>query len=318
MLAGERDMTGQSLFFRISSAAIFAACMAMAVLATHARASGTEYRILPSATNTSVEQYDKVHLAIKPDKANFNAPLVIFMPGTNGWGAKTAPMVRFASSRGYRAIGLTFVATPAIARVCPRDPDPDCAAKFREMRIYASGGFEHYQNNIADSVVGRLVSLLRYLDAQNPNENWSQYLDGDQPRWSRIVVSGQSQGAGMAAYIAKEQVVNRVVLFSPGWDTTEGRSRPAPWLSVPSATPMERWYSAFHRREKTVDLLESTHIALGVPESQITRFDRDLPKSFAARTKSKNPFHVIGMRDPAYSEYWTTMFGEPQEVTVTQ
>lgn len=39
---------------------------------------------------------------------------------------------------------------------------------------------------------------------------WAQYLDGDEPRWARITLTGQSQVGGMAAYLAQTREV-------PGW-----------------------------------------------------------------------------------------------------
>lgn len=285
---------------------------AFVIVASPVAAQSARYDILPSQTDSRVKQFDKPHAVIKPKKAQLNAPLVVFLPGTNGFGANTVSMLEFASSQGYRAIGLTFVAAPSISQVCPRDPDPECHAKFREMRIYGTGDFEKFTNNAADSLVGRLVALLRYLDAQNPKEKWGQYLNGDQPRWDRIVVSGQSQGAGMAAFIAKRHLVNRVVLFSTGWDTQGRPLKPVGWLSDPSATPEERWFGSFHKRENTAALLEETYAALRLPEGHLFRFDRDLPEAFAKRTKSPNPYHVIGMRDVRYEPEWKQMFGKAQ------
>ncbi len=88
----------------------------------------------------------------------------------------------------------------------------------------------------------RLVKLLQYLDVQHPDEHWGDYLIGGEPNWSRIVISGHSQGAGMAAYIAKRKAVARVVLFSSPWDYVKSSRQPAPWLSETSATPPERWF----------------------------------------------------------------------------
>lgn len=295
--------------------ALFAALAAtLLTIATTASAQpSARYEILPSAVDPAVEEFDRPHMVIRPTRKTFDAPLVVFLPGSNGWGANTASMLEFAASRGYRAIGLTFVAAPSIAQVCPRDPDPDCARKFRQMRTYATGDFSEYRNSYADSVVGRLVALLRHLHAEHGNQGWDRYLDGDRPRWDRIVVSGQSQGGGMAALIAKEHLVNRVVLFSPGWDTTGRPRRPAPWLLEDSATPPERWFGAFHLQEGAADLLEGTYAALAIPADQIVRFDRELPEPFASRNRSRNPFHVIGMRDPRYEPEWTMMFGDPDD-----
>lgn len=70
-------------------------------------------------------------------------------------------------------------------------------------------------NPLAESAVSRLTAVIRYLDRRHPKLGWAGHLTpGDRPLWPRIVVSGLSQGAGMAAFIAKRFPVNRVVLFS--------------------------------------------------------------------------------------------------------
>jgi predicted esterase len=49
----------------------------------------------------------------------------------------------------------------------------------------------------------------------HPFESWAQYLaTPDSIDWSNIIVGGHSQGAGHAAYLAKFNSVNRVLLFS--------------------------------------------------------------------------------------------------------
>ena len=63
----------------------------------------------------------------------------------------------------------------------------------------------------------RLTRLLHQLAEQDPAGQWAAYLDGDEPRWSRIVLAGQSQGGGMAAYLAKTRAVAGVMMFSGGW-----------------------------------------------------------------------------------------------------
>ena len=41
-------------------------------------------------------------------------------------------------------------------------------------------------------------------------------LNGDAPRWERLVLAGQSQGGGMAAFIAQTRRVAGVIMFSGG------------------------------------------------------------------------------------------------------
>ena len=276
-------------------------------------ANAQEYRILPSAANAAVKQFDKPHMVIAPDKRSMDAPLAVFLPGSGGWGAGAPRMLNYISSRGYRAIGLSFVTLPSISQVCPRDPDPDCAADFREMRTYGTGDFTKRKNSYADSIVGRLVDLLKHLDAEHPEENWAQYLNGDQPRWDRLVLTGQSQGGGMAAFIAKEHLVHRVVMFSPGWDITGKPARLASWWSDPSVTPLDRYYGGFHKKEKTARLLDQVYSALRVPEDYIVRFDLEMTKERAERAKrreSPNPYHTQGIGDPRYTKDWDMLFGK--------
>ncbi len=92
------------------------------------------------------------------------------------------------------------------------------------MRVDGAGDSSVVHNPVAESIVARLVAALRALDHDDPKTGWGGYLDGDVPRWDRLVVGGLSQGAGMAAYIAKHHACDRVVLFSSPWDFTGPRS----------------------------------------------------------------------------------------------
>lgn len=80
--------------------------------------------------------------------------------------------------------------------------------------------------NAANSITGRLVSLLTYLNSNFPTEGWGQYLTNGQPRWDLITVAGHSQGGGHAGYLAKLVSLDRAVtpldpqgmpLFRPVW-----------------------------------------------------------------------------------------------------
>jgi len=86
------------------------------------------------------------------------------------------------------------------------------------------------------------------------------------PKWGRIVLAGQSQGAGMAAFIAKRQAAARVILFSSPWDfvVSDGNARR---LAPGSRRPAKRRQSGG-----------------------------------SADISSRNPFHGEGIRNPAYAE----------------
>ena len=48
-----------------------------------------------------------------------------------------------------------------------------------------------------------MVKALAYLAKMNPQGDWGYFLDGEQPRWDHIIISGQSFGATSAPLIAK-------------------------------------------------------------------------------------------------------------------
>jgi hypothetical protein len=194
-----------------------------------------------------------------------------------------------------------------VVQVCPRDPDPGCSGNFRRRRVFGGNAGSPVENTQAETIVNRLISLLLYLQDHDAAGQWDGYLIDGEPNWSRIVVSGLSQGAGMAAYIAKHKSVARVVLFSSPWDFQRSSQRLAPWLTDPSATPSERWFAEFHRRENTAALIARAYQALQIPKDHIRIFDLDLPKDM--KFKSDNPYHGSTVRVPAYAPEWEFLFG---------
>jgi acetyl esterase/lipase len=149
--------------------------------------------------------------------------------------------------------------------------------------------------------------LLEYLDAHDPERRWKSYILDSDLDWSRIVVSGLSQGAGMAAYIAKRKRVARVVLFSSPWDFQGPENILASWLSEPSATPPELWFAEYHRREKTMPLIAAAYEKLRIPAENIRVFDLDVP---VGEMHGANPYHVSTISNPAYRDDWMFLFGQ--------
>ncbi len=183
-------------------------------------------QVVPSAADPGVRQFDAPSIAVAKPGLPATAPLVVYLPGTGGTPANLGGLLRVVAGQGYRVLGLEYNDVPAVVQICTRDPDPDCAADFREMRIAGAGKSKRVSNPPAEAIVARLVAALRALDKAAPGEGWGGYLDGGEPRWQRIVISGMSQGAGMAAFIAKHHTVRRAVLFSSPWETTGANRAP--------------------------------------------------------------------------------------------
>lgn len=262
--------------------------------------------VKPSATDPAIQRFDSRHYVLFNADTGPNANLLVFLPGTHGTPPGPVRFLKAAADAGYRVISLDYNDEPAVNVYCPRRPDPQCTEKFRRMRIYGDGTAlsPRIDNTPAESIINRLVKLLQYLDRQDPQQKWGDYLQDGAPDWERIALAGQSQGAGMAAFIAQRHEVARVILFSSPWDftVTEGNVRRlATWLSGPGKTPPQRWYGGYHDQENMAGLIARAYAALRIPPDHIRVFKRDLPPA-QQQAGNRNPFHGQGIRDPAYDQ----------------
>ena len=183
-----------------------------------------------------------------------NGRLFLFLPGTYGAPAGYQFLLDTAASAGYQVLGLEYVnATDkpggAISDLCADASDPSCAARVRQERVYGDDASPLVDVSRANAIVNRVEKALAYLDREVPGEAWGKFLDQGRIVWSKVAVGGHSQGAGMAAFIAKRHEVARVCLFSIWDDSNQVTHGPAPWLLEQSATPANRYFALLHARE---------------------------------------------------------------------
>ncbi|WP_114239729.1 hypothetical protein [Dyella sp. C9] len=278
----------------------------------------TLYEVRPSSIDPGVKAFDTPNVVMFDPQQPGPTPLVLFLPGTHGKPGRKSemPLMNLIVKQGYRLIWMSYDNDISESKICPRSPDPGCAEAYRRMRTYGEGEVASLSTPPAESIVTRFTRMLQALDHDHPGEGWASYLVDGKPDWKRIVVSGHSQGAGMAALIAKDHEVNRVVLFSSPWDDTHALghgSQPAPWLSMNSATPATRWFAEYNKREDTAKLIARAYAALDIPQDHILVFDLDLPEDFKGDLKD-NPYHPITIRDARYAPLWQVMFGTAREL----
>jgi dienelactone hydrolase len=273
-----------------------------------------EELVIPSVTNSKIHHFDEPNLVIYEKYPSSKAPLAVLLPGTGGRPENLKLMLQLIAHQGYRAIGLTYDDTPAVNVFCQFSLNPECTSEFRAMRIYGSS-HGPIDSPPQEAIVERLYSLVNYLHKQHPADGWDVYLRNQQLAWDHILVSGFSQGAGMAAFIAKRELVYRVVLFSSPWDTDGNASNtPAAWLDLPSKTPLERWWAERHLREDKTDRLSAAYLKLGIPTEHILLFNRDVPLDFRMKGTSREIlYHWLTVHDLSYADSWRTMFGRPIE-----
>lgn len=287
------------------------------VRAQDARTEGLVIRhIAASSLDPAIHRFDDPHYIVFDSTVGPNAPLLLFLPGTGGRPQNTSEFANTAARQGYRVIGLAYVDEPAVSQVCPRNPDAECSERVRRKRIYGENVTSLVDDRAEESIVTRLTKLLSALDHDHPAEGWSRYLKDGQLQWANIAVSGLSQGAGMAAYVAQRTEVARVVLFSSPWDNYGPRHVLAPWVMHGNgATPADRWYAAYHRNENTADIIARAYSALRIPRDHVHVFMLD-----PARRAGENPFHPSVVANgatpraadgrPAYLDEWRAMLGD--------
>lgn len=301
---------------RVVAAAMLAAVWSVAGAQADPDSAGlTRYMIAAGSHDSTIKRFTAPSYVVLANSVKDSAPLLVFMPGTDGEPRRSSMFANTAARQGYRVIGLEYDDVPAVQQLCPRDPDPLCAERFREKRIFGTGRFTQVDDQPQESIVNRLLTLLRMLDREHPSQKWGQYFQGDSLRWDRIAVSGLSQGAGMAAFIAQRTAVARVILFSSPWDNYGGSKHTmAPWITRGhGATPPDRWYGTYHAKEPTADLIKRSYQALEIP--------RDHIRVFTLKPNGRAEYHPSGVANgatpraadgtPAYLPDWKFLLGIP-------
>jgi hypothetical protein len=111
-------------------------CMAFALLGIAHAGSLMTQEILPSDTDPAITRFNEPNVIVFDEEVPADAPLVVYMPGTDGKPRNAMHLLRVVAAQGYRVIGLEYNDEPAVIHVCPRNPDPSCSANFRERRIF--------------------------------------------------------------------------------------------------------------------------------------------------------------------------------------
>ncbi|OQS31649.1 hypothetical protein [Chromobacterium haemolyticum] len=92
--------------------------------------------------------------------------------------------------------------------------------------------------------------------------------------WSKIVLSGQSQG-GMVAYISKCVAVRGVIDFSGGWDMRASK-RITAWCPTLGATPPDRLFGTYHMQERFADLIRLSYNTMRIPADHQFALDKPI------------------------------------------
>lgn len=185
-----------------------------------------------------------------------NGKLLVHLVGTIDIPSSTTFFPALAANRGYRVVSLKYPNDLSAQSACRNSEDTDCYENFRREIVEGVDTSSDLEVNRANSIENRLQKLLQYLIAEYPEESWSDFLVDDEVNWRKLVVSGHSQGGGHAAFIAKDRVVERVIMFASPNDYDAVNGTAAAWTAAPHLTPDSAYYAFGNRFDDIVDFRE--------------------------------------------------------------
>ncbi|MFW5725829.1 MAG: BPSS1187 family protein, partial [Bacteroidota bacterium] len=216
------------------------------VLITMVRAQSS-YKIAPSATNPAIDGRDTLHFASIDRTATPLGKLFVFFPGTGASPGEYTLIVQTAARLGYHAIGLSYENEIPPEFLCITSADTTCHERSRREIWFGENVHEAINVDVDNSIYNRLVQLLKYLQTQHADDNWTQYLNAsDSIIWSKVAFSGHSQGGGHAGIISKLEQVDRVIIFASR-DYMAIYGEHAKWMQRPGKTPPDSYFGFTHR-----------------------------------------------------------------------
>ncbi len=149
------------------------------------------------------------------------------------------------NSYGIHAIQVHY-ARQWFSKCCQQRPvSEDCRGN---MRLEAATGEDHSNEAdiaVRDSIKGRALNFVKYLDQKNPEGKWGQFLNRNKTDliWEKIILTGASHGSTTASRLAKHTKVARVVALCGPRDQYQA------WQSLPSKTPTNRFFGFSHVKD---------------------------------------------------------------------
>ena len=249
-------------------------CLVLILLtANAARAQRQSALVAPQATDAGITTNLNSHFVSINRGVPAKNQLFVFLPGTGGIPINTREINWTAADMGFHAINLTYPNDEAVGDLCAPTPDLDC---YANVRLEIKDGTDRsalVAVNRSNSIENRLIKLLIYLRDQAPGDNWGQFLVNDTSvNWSKVVISGHSQGGGHAGIIGRYHAVARVVMFA-AMDFNGRANALANWIGQPNTTPnastADKFWGFSHTRDETINFTRLTTAAwpaYGMPQ----------------------------------------------------
>jgi hypothetical protein len=118
----------------------------------------------------------------------------------------------------------------------------------------------------------RIAKMIQYLQNQNPDENWGQFLTSNgQIRWEMISLAGHSQGSGHAFYISTRVNLLRASFFSGPNGFILANGQYPTWIKSNNGTPLDKMYAFTNTNDNLskYNLIANTWQNIGLQGTEI-------------------------------------------------
>lgn len=201
----------------------------------------------PRTTDTDISSHNQMHYMLKSDQDTMNS-LVILLPGTSRYPGNYKFIMEKLALLGYHVIGLSYKYDSPVNPICQATNDVTCHYRARMENIDGVDRHPDVSVNTSNSILNRLKKVLQYLVVNKPGQGWDQFYSGGLVQWDKVIISGHSQGAALAAIMGKEFPAKRVVMFSV-MDFLDSGAIPS-W--VDNTTNHERFYALIHPKDELI------------------------------------------------------------------
>lgn len=207
--------------------------------------------VTPKQTDANYSSSDLEHYVVRNNKTHLNK-LVLFIGGSFSVPKDYNFICDQAATFGLDVVSLSYPNNVAAASL-GTSTDALIFDNYRDEVCFGNAVSNVVSVDALNSINTRATKLIQYLKAAFPNENWGQYLtSGNTLQWSKIILSGHSQGSGHACYLGKKNLADRVVMLSGPNDYSTNFSAPGNWLTVSGLTPLTKHFALLHTKDEIV------------------------------------------------------------------
>lgn len=207
--------------------------------------------IQPKQTDANYASTNQSHYVVRNTKTHLNK-LLLFIGGSFSSPEEYKIICEHSATIGLDVISLSYPNNVAAAPL-GTSSDPFIFDNYRDELCFGNQVSNVVSVDVFNSISTRATKLILFLKTTYPEQNWGQYLTSSNSiRWDKVIVAGHSQGSGHACYLAKKNLVDRVVMFSGPNDFSTHFNSPANWLSQTGQTPLNKHFSLLHTQDEIV------------------------------------------------------------------